>query len=148
MGFKVEPNLTLDHLNPKLFSTTIYIGYSDEEVHHSGMTAAALGKLMTEGDGNLVPARPHVEPGLAEAKQELRSTIRHYAWRILTDRGADEAAQKIGNVAREAVIDYVYSGALPENAPFTIEKKGSDQPLVEQGELLHMLEAKIVKGRL
>ena len=148
MGFKVKGKVALNKLDRRLFNTDVYVGYASDEAHHSGMSAAELGRLMTEGDGDLIPPRPHINEGLANSKHDIQAAIKRFAGGLFGIGAAPDAAERIGEVARQAVIDYVYSGELTPNAPFTIEKKGSDQPLVEQGELLHLLEARVVKGRL
>ena len=150
MGFKVLPKVKLDKLDKRLFGTNIYVGYAEDETHHSGMSAAQIGALMSEGgtgpEGNPIPARPHIAQGLEEGQDSIRRAIKAYAGTIFGIGAKKNAADKIAEAARNAVVDYIYSGELEANAPYTIEKKGSDQPLVETGELVHLLEARVVKG--
>jgi hypothetical protein len=150
MGFKFVPKLDLKQLKKSLFNTTIYVGYSDTEEHYSGMTASELGKLMSYGgigpEGNPIPARPHLEEGLEYGKEALRDAIRTFGASIFKPFGVKGGPEKIAEVARKSVIDYIRSGQLEPNAPFTVEKKGSNTPLIDQGALIHLLEAEIVKG--
>jgi hypothetical protein len=150
MGFKFVPKVDLNRLNRSLFDTRIYIGYSDEEVHKSGYTAAELGKMMSDGgtgpEGNEWPARPHLKEGLDAGQYEIKRAINDYGKSLFGIFPKKGAAQKIADVGRTAVEDYIQSGALEPNAPFTIAKKGSDVPLIDTGELTHLIDTKIVKG--
>jgi hypothetical protein len=148
MGFKFKPKIDLNKLNKELFNTRIYIGYDDSEIHHSGYSAPELARLLSEGDGYMIPPRPHLEEGIEAGMADIKRAIRDYGKSLFGLFPKKDAAQKIANAGRQAVLDYVQSGALTPNAAFTIAKKGSDIPLIETGELLHMLETKIVKGGL
>lgn len=144
MGLSFKSKLHLNRLDTERFELTVAVGYSDEE-HHSGMTAAILAQKMEAGDAD-TPARPHLKPGLEAGMVEIRAAMRTHL-RDSFGQFKTGWASGVAEAAREAVIDYVYSGALEPNAPYTIAKKGSDQPLVETGELLHLLEAVVLKGK-
>jgi hypothetical protein len=144
MGLSFKSKLNLNKLDPERFELTVAVGYSSEE-HHSGMPVSELAARMEAGDAN-TPARPHLKPGLEAGMVEIRAAMREHL-RDAFGHFKSGWASGVADAAREAVIDYVYSGALAPNAPYTVEKKGSDQPLVETGELLHLLEAVVLKGK-
>jgi hypothetical protein len=93
-----------------------------------------------------MPPRPHLEEGI---KSNLVGTAKgagEYFSSIIEGTTRKSAAQKLADLGRKSVDTYARSDAIAENARYTIEKKGSDQPLIERGELLHMLETKVQEG--
>lgn len=144
MGLTFRSKLHLNKLDSERFELTVAVGYSDEE-HHSGMSAAVLAQKMEAGDEH-TPARPHLKPGLEAGMAEIRDAMRKHL-RDAFGHFQSGWASGVAEAAKEAVVDYVYSGELAPNAPYTIAKKESDQPLVETGELLHLLEANVLKGK-
>jgi hypothetical protein len=145
LSFKFRSTVDVNKVSGALFNTTIAVGYSDE-MHWSGKPACVLAQELEEGNDN-IPARPHLHEGLMYGRDEIRAAIREFASGIVGHRSA-AGAQKVADAARQAVIDYVYSGELEPNTAYTIAKKLSDQPLVQTGELLHLLEAVVIKGRI
>ena len=148
MGFKFKSKIDYNRLNKSLFNTNIYVGYSEDETHYSGYSAAELGKLLSEGDGYAIPPRPHINEGLEAGRSDIRHAIRKYGGGLFGLFPKENGIYKVAEAARQAVITYIQSGALEANARYTIEKKGSDTPLIDKGELVHLLEAIPVKGGL
>ena len=136
-----------------LSDDTLYVGYSEQQQHSSGFTMAQLGAMMSEGfihHGENIPPRPHLEEGLGEAKELLKVAIKKYL--RAKKRTQEPDTNNLVTIAKDAVSQYVYSGALrgiAPNAPSTIQKKGHDLPLVDTGELVDQgLKAFVVRREL
>ena len=147
MGFKLVDQIEYKKLDSKRFAATIYIGYSSSEIHWSGYSAAELAEILSEGDSSKgMPPRPHLEEGIKSSLAAMTKGIGEYFTNIIEGDSRKTAAQKLADLGRKSVDTYARSDAIAENARYTIEKKGSDQPLIERGELLHMLETKVKEG--
>lgn len=95
------------------------------------LTMAQLGAVQHFGteDGR-IPARPWLDIGVESGTQEILDTIRSGASRGLP---LDAVLEQVGVVAVGAVQEYMTDLKTPPNAPSTIERKGSDNPLIDTG---------------
>ena len=97
------------------------------------LTMAQLGAVLHFGteDGH-IPARPWLDVGVESGAQDIIDTVRSASSRGLP---LDTVMEQIGAVAAGAVQEYITDLRTPPNAPGTIERKGSDNPLVDSGAL-------------
>lgn len=97
------------------------------------LTMAQLGAVLHFGteDGH-IPARPWLDTGVESGTRDILDTIRSAAAKGLP---LDTVLEQVGVVAAGAVQEYITDLRTPPNAPSTIEKKGSDNPLVDNGHL-------------
>jgi hypothetical protein len=105
-----------------------------------------LAKPATFENGITIPARPFLRGGirtnLARFSRLSARLLRQVAEGATTLRGALET---VGVDAAGAVKRYITSGALQANAPSTIKKKGSSQPLVDDAQLRQSITS-VVEG--
>lgn len=111
-------------------------GYVLVGIHESaGMAAsgefsmATLGALQHFGNDR-IPARPWLDVGVESATKEILG--------VIEDGGAgglstDQILNQVGLVAVGAVQEFITELDTPPNAPSTIKKKGSDNPLIDTG---------------
>lgn len=60
----------------------------------------------------------------------------------------EQFAKKIGLIAEEVIQEAFETrgwGQWPKNAPYTIEQKGSDSPLIDTGQLRRAITSKVIK---
>lgn len=95
------------------------------------LNMATLGALLHFGseDGH-IPARPWLDTGVESGTRDILDTIRSAAAKGLP---LDMVLEQVGVVAAGAVQEYITDLRTPPNAPSTIAKKGSDNPLVDSG---------------
>ena len=141
MGFSMKSNLNLDDVEGSRFTVKVVVGYSDSDMHRSGLSMSELAAIMTYGTYT-IPARPHLEEGLFYGQTAIRAAMKRY----LSENRRRRNPSELGETMVEAVKDYVYSGELEPNAPSTVRKKKSAQPLVEMGDLLRHLTYIVVRG--
>ncbi len=85
---------------------------------------------VTEAHKINIPARPWLSPGVASGNAHYVKIIE----RELANGGsADSALEKVGVVAVGKVQKYMTDLKSPPNAPSTIKKKGSSNPLIDSG---------------
>lgn len=87
-----------------------------------------------------IPARPWLGPGVASGNAEYVKIIE----RELADGGTPETAlHKVGVVAVGMVQKYMTDLRDPPNAPSTIAKKGSSNPLIDSGAMRQSVHYKL-----
>lgn len=79
-----------------------------------------------------IPARPWLEPGVRSATPEILDVVSES---IRNNESLENTLNKIGAFATGATQQYMTDLRNPPNAPYTIEKKGSDNPLIDTGSM-------------
>lgn len=108
----------------------------------NGMTSASLLYLHEQGvPSHKIPPRPVLHPALAQedVAEQIKTLMMEAAEAALVKgdvKTAEGNFEKAGMIGAGACKDYILSGALAPNAPSTIAKKGSSQPLVDTGAML------------
>lgn len=97
------------------------------------MTQAQLGAIQHFGtnDGH-IPARPFLDVGVASGNDEYLEIIKEGIAAGLT---AKQIIDRVGASAAGMVRQYMTDLKDPPNAPSTIAKKGSANPLIDTGSL-------------
>lgn len=104
----------------------------------SGQGFMELGK--TEAHKITIPARPWLEPGVKSGNLEYLRIIRD----ALEDgEDLEQALERVGVVAVAKVQQYMTQLKSPANAPSTIRKKGSSNPLIDTGILRSSVDYKV-----
>lgn len=108
---------------------TVGIHEGSPQPESGDLTMAQLGAVQHFGteDGH-IPARPWLDVGVESGAQDIIDTVRSAAGRGLP---LGTVMEQIGVVAAGAVQEYMTDLMTPPNAPGTIEKKGSDNPLID-----------------
>jgi hypothetical protein len=92
-----------------------------------------------------IPARPWLVPGVQSGNVEYLKIIEN----TVKDGGTlEEALNKVGVVAVAKVQQYMRDLKSPANAPSTIAKKGSSNPLIDSGALRQSVDYKIQPNKL
>ena len=110
---------------------TIGIHEGAQQPESGDLTMAQLGAVQHFGteDGH-IPARRWLDVGVESGTQDILDTIRSAAGRGLP---LDTVMEQVGVVAAGAVQEFITDLRTPPNAPSTITKKGSDNPLIDTG---------------
>lgn len=89
------------------------------------------------------PARPFLKDGVEQNKAEIRSVMETQA------KSETPNWDKVGTVAVGKINEFVRGGYYKEhvpNSPATIERKGSDTPLIDGADLINSLTYIVAKG--
>ena len=91
-----------------------------------------------------IPARPWLSPGVQSGNDEYL--------KIITDamekqKPLSDALEKVGVVAAAKVQVYMTELKTPPNAPSTIKKKGSSNPLIDTGAMRQSVTYKVVNTK-
>jgi hypothetical protein len=113
------------------------------------ITNAQLGYSAETGSpAKNIPARPFLIPGVTRAQAPAADILRKGAIESL-DKGTpvDVALEQAGQLAENSVKRWFTDPAngWPANTAATIKRKGSDQPLIDTGELRRAVTHVVVK---
>lgn len=117
----------------------VYVGIPDATTGRGGeISNAALMFIHSRGSPkHNIPARPVIEPALAqpEAQQRIGIHLQAAAKHALNGDvgGAMAEMEDAGMVGESVARDYFLSGNLAPNKPETVRRKGSDTPLIDTG---------------
>jgi hypothetical protein len=87
---------------------------------------------VTQPHNITIPARPWLEPGVQQATPLILEAIEAG---INADQPMDQILETVGVVAAGEVKVYMTQLRTPPNAASTIRKKGSDNPLIDNGHM-------------
>jgi len=110
---------------------TVGIHEDAGKVEDGSMSQAQNGALQNFGNDK-IPARPWLIPGVQSATADIVDTIADALESGITP---DQTLNQIGAIAAGATQQYITDLRTPPNAPYTIEKKGSDNPLIDTGSM-------------
>jgi len=127
---QAEIKRELDKLRGNKYAT---VGIHEDagNVEDGSMTQAQNGALQNYGNDK-IPARPWLLPGVQSATQDIVDTSASGIERGLSN---DQIMEQVGAFAAGATQQYITDLRDPPNAPYTIEKKGSDNPLIDTGSM-------------
>lgn len=95
-----------------------------------------------------MPARPFLDDAVRmQWKKIKRAVLSSLVWRfkgLTAEVQYEFAANDVANIVRQFIQEGVYYKAVAPNAPFTIQNKGSDTPLIHTGQLLEHIEGEYV----
>lgn len=107
------------------------------------MTQAQNGALQNFGNDK-IPARPWLIPGVESATSDVIDTI---ASGIENGLSTEQIMEQVGAIAVGATQQYITDLRDPPNAPYTIEKKGSDNPLIDTGSMRSSVTYKVTSTK-
>lgn len=87
-----------------------------------------------------IPARPWLVPGVESGNDDYVAILRSS---IKRDGNLEKALNRVGVVAVSKVQQYMTDLRSPANAPSTIAKKGSSNPLIDKGVLRQSVTYKV-----
>lgn len=133
---------------------SVTVGIHEDAGQHGqdGITNAQLGALLNYGNPHNtlfghpapVPARPWLIPGVESATQDIIDTIQDAVAHGAT---LDNTMEQIGAFAAGATQTYMTDLKEPPNSPYTIEQKGSSNPLIDTGALRQSITWKVTKDK-
>ena len=109
---------------------TVLVGIHEDAGATDGgdLTMAQLGAIQHFGT-QTIPARPWLDVGVKSGTQDYLEVIQNHSDDI------DNALEIIGQIAVGKVQQYMTDLQSPANAPSTIARKGSSNPLIDTGAL-------------
>jgi hypothetical protein len=125
-----------DFMSDKFVTVGIH---EDAGAREDGVTNAQIGAVNHFGGGN-TPARPWLDIGVMKGVPLYSDVIRSVSE---SGENLDMALNRIGILAVTSAQEYITELNSPANAPSTVAKKGSANPLIDTGILRSSVSYKI-----
>lgn len=168
MGIKTKDDSQIDKLIKvvnELKHTEVQIGIFAEDdsfvamiaaVHEFGTTIRPKnGKYlkipMKEGgliqlEAVTIPERSYIRAGFDANKADIQDFVETEIEKVLLLKQEPNVFfEKVGKFCVNKIREYLTDLSSPPNAPFTIEQKGSSNPLVDTGRLRRAIDYKVEK---
>lgn len=123
----------------------VLVGIHEDAAQPEGqdITMATLGAIQHYGNDH-IPARPWLDVGVEQGNKEYLEIIEDGAASGLTQ---NQILEQVGAVAAGYVQQYITDLQEPPNAPSTVKKKGSSNPLIDTGAMRQSVTYKVVKQK-
>lgn len=118
-----------------LAKKAVAVGLPDDVIHDpSGLAYSELGTIHEFGssDGR-VPERSFLRSMLVDRRKDINRLLNTTAKRVANGRDANAELERLALWSQGAVQEQIVDVDTPANAPATIAKKKSDNPLVDTG---------------
>jgi hypothetical protein len=117
----------------------------------AGMKYSKAYQLFIQSNGSPLwhsPPRPVIEPAIQFHKDIIAKQLRKVLEVALNGGNPDQELHKVGMLGQNIVRDWFTnpSNGWPANAESTVQMKGSDRPLIDQGELRKSITYVIKEG--
>ncbi|CAM0028783.1 tail completion or Neck1 protein [Vibrio phage K121] len=121
---------------------TVLVGIHEDagSTDNGELTMAQLGAVLHFGNQH-IPARPWLDVGVRSGSADYLDVIES------NNEDMDNALNMIGLIAVGKVQQYMTELQDPPNAPSTVKKKGSSNPLIDTGALRQSVTYSIIDGK-
>lgn len=153
-NFQLAKAELLRELNKFRGGLSVTVGIHEDAGQHAddGITNAQLGALLNYGNphntlhGNPapIPARPWLIPGVESATQDIVDVIQEA---VSGGATLDDTMEQIGAFAAGATQQYMTDLREPPNSQYTIDQKGSSNPLIDDGDLRASVTYKVTRDK-
>ena len=117
----------------KLKKLEVQVGFqAGEAKEENGVDIAEIAAYNELGSSG-TPARPFMKQSFENHEDQLRAACATVEKKIQGGATAEEALETLGVFCKGLVQQEIVDGGFAPNAPSTIARKGSDQPLIDTG---------------
>lgn len=118
----------------KLAQLEVVVGFQEGDTYEDGTSLAEVAAYNEFGSSD-TPARPFMRQSFEGHQAELKAACEQVNKVIASGGTAEEALKKLGVTVKGLVQAEIVEGDFAPNAPSTIQKKGSEQPLIDTGHM-------------
>lgn len=145
----------VENLGKKYYVDIGILGESNKTIE-GGLTLAGIGAVHEfgtdragRGNKTVIPQRSFIRMPLETGQDEIEAAVKPHLQKKIAD-GDIEGIFKLIGAAGEARIQEAFEtggfGTWDPNADITIERKGSDSPLIDTGALRQAITSKVGGG--
>ena len=116
----------------KMIGLEVQVGWQGDEAYDDGITVAQVAAYNELGTST-IPPRPFMQQSFEKHQSELQSLCDVATNGIANGSTTEAELNKLGVGLKGLVQDEIVGGGFTPNAPSTIRKKGSAQPLIDTG---------------
>jgi hypothetical protein len=131
-GFQQAKETLLKELEKYSVEGTVTVGIHERNAQRDDGKAnnAEIGAYNHYGT-DTIPARPWLDVGVESVIRDINRSVGE----CLKKGDVERALQQMGEIGRGGTYSYLTDLRTPPNAPSTIKKKGSSNPLIDTGAL-------------
>lgn len=128
----------------KSLQGTVSVGFFDDVTYpESGRSVASVMEEQEFGNGP-IPARPLMRYAAATSESVVREVVKAVSVDVIAGQmDGSILLDAVGIAVQEQIVNQIAFGDFVANAPFTIEKKGFDHPLLETGMASESVQFKV-----
>lgn len=115
--------------------------FKEKGKYSDGKYVAEVGFDNNYGTG-IIPARPFLYEG---AKKNEDKAIRVALLEMSNTLNEENALKKASKVLADGIKEYITELSTPPNAPSTIARKGSSNPLIDTGRMRNSIDYREIK---
>lgn len=119
---------------------SLKVGILEGATYPDGMPVAQVGFWNEFGTVN-APPRPFFRTAIENNNSEWASVLARAV--VYYDYNAKQALGALGVKMAEDVTQSIVGWQSPENAPYTVKKKGFNKPLIETGDLSRSIDSEV-----
>ena len=117
----------------RLSKLEVQVGFqAGEKTYEDGTDLVDVAAYNEYGTSD-TPARPFMKQSFENHEDELQKACDRVNQTLSNGGKAETALNQLGTFAKGLIQDEIVSGGFEPNAPSTIKKKGSSQPLIDTG---------------
>lgn len=130
----------------KLCELVVKVGYQAGDATYDDGTDITEVAAMNEYGGSDRPARPFMKTSFTENEDKLHAACDAVNHAINGGSSAEAALKTLGVTVKGIVQEHIVEGGFAPNAPSTIARKGSAQPLIDTGLMRQSVNYVVEKG--
>lgn len=114
----------------KLADLEVQVGFQADQTYEDGTTLPEVAAYNEFGSSD-TPARPFMRQSFENHQKELQAACDRVNQALAQGGTAESALDELGVFLKGLVQEEIVEGGFEPNAPSTINKKGSEQPLID-----------------
>lgn len=124
-------------------SKYVEVGFMSDAKYPDGTKVAEVAFINEYGDPlHNIPARPFMRQTISKNKSDW---IKNIYSSISSGKDISQSLSFLGEKIVGDIQDSIINFSDPPNAPYTIQKKGFNDPLVETGNMIKSVTKRVVK---
>lgn len=118
----------------KLAEMEVVVGFQGEDTYEDGTSLADVAAYNEFGSSD-TPARPFMKQSFENHETELKAACARVNQVLSRGGSVEDALKQLGVALKALVQEEIVEGNFAPNAPSTIQKKGSEQPLIDSSHM-------------
>lgn len=114
----------------KLADLEVQVGFQSDQTYEDGTSLPEIAAYNEFGSSD-TPARPFMRQSFEKHEKELQAACDRVNQVLAQGGTAESALNELGVFLKGLVQEEIVEGGFEPNAPSTIRKKGSEQPLID-----------------
>ena len=118
----------------KLTKLEVAVGYTADQTYNDGTSLAEVAAYNELGSST-TPPRPFIKQTLEDKEDEIDAMKKDASQAVENGMSAENVLKEIGVKVKGIIQEGIVDGDWEPNAPSTIKRKGSSQPLIDTGHM-------------